>query len=68
MNKVLVLTAPAESYITADRNNFFPDFASLLAHLRTLEWVDADGNLSTEIENPVDLYYFFVEQEYCRPA
>lgn len=68
MNKVIVFTAPAQSYMTTDCHKFFADFQDLITHLRTLECVDADGNLSTEIENPVDLYYFFVEQEYCRPA
>jgi hypothetical protein len=68
MHKVFVLRAPAQSYMTTDGHKYFAEFEDLITHLRTLKWVDAEGNLSTEIENPVDLYYFFLEQEYCRPV
>lgn len=66
MNRVFVLHAPAQSYMTTDCKKFFAEFADLIAHLRTLEWVDADGNLSSEISDPIDLFEFFLGQEYCK--
>jgi hypothetical protein len=51
-----------EGYVCQD--NTYKYVSDLLVHLRELEWEDADGNLSTDIEDDEELLEFFFNQDY----
>jgi hypothetical protein len=52
-----------EGYVFGDGELCFAEKEDLIKHLRTLEWEDADGNLSQDIENDDDLLEYFYNEE-----
>ncbi len=53
-----------DGYCIGDGEMYIEKESDLIAHLRSLEWEDADGNLSTDIEPDEDLLEFFYNEEY----
>lgn len=48
-----------EGYVVGDGEMYFSTIEHLLEHLRTLEWVDCNGKLSTECTSDAELLDFF---------
>jgi hypothetical protein len=53
-----------EGYCIGDGEMYIEKESDMIAHLRSLDWVDADGNLSTDIESDEELLEFFYNEEY----
>jgi len=54
-----------EGYVFGDGELCFAEREDLIRHLKTLDWEDADGNLSQDVENDDDLLeYFYNEDMY----
>ena len=53
-----------EGYCIGDGEMYIRDEQDMVAHLRSLEWKDADGNMSTDIESDEDLLEYFYNEEY----
>lgn len=53
-----------EGYCIGDGEMYIRDEEDMVSHLRSLEWKDADGNLSTDIESDEDLLEYFYNEEY----
>jgi hypothetical protein len=54
-----------EGYVFGDGELCFAEREDLIRHLKTLDWENADGNLSQDIENDDDLLeYFYNEDMY----
>jgi hypothetical protein len=52
-----------EGYVFGDGEMYFSTAEHLLAHLRTIEWVDCNGKLSTNCTNGAELLDFFYNEE-----
>jgi len=53
-----------EGYVVGDGELYFVEVTDLLIHLRTLDWVDADGKRSLDIDDDDELLLFFYREEY----
>lgn len=53
-----------EGYVVSDGMLYFSTREYLLEHLRSLEYVDSNGKLSTDITNDNDLLDFFYNDDY----
>jgi hypothetical protein len=53
-----------EGYVCGDGELYFVEVTDLLIHLRTLDWVDADGKRSLDIDDDDELLDFFYREEY----
>jgi len=52
-----------EGYVFGDGELYFAEKEDLINHLRTLEWEDADGNLSQDLTNDEDILEFFYNED-----
>ena len=52
-----------EGYVFGDGELYFAEKEDLIKHLRTLEWEDADGNLSQDLTNEEDILEFFYNED-----
>jgi hypothetical protein len=52
-----------EGYCFGDGELYFSTREHLLAHLRTIEWEDSNGDLSTDITDDEELLGFFYDEE-----
>jgi hypothetical protein len=52
-----------EGYVFGDGELYFSTREHLLAHLRTIEWEDCNGNLSTDCNGDEELLEFFYNEE-----
>jgi hypothetical protein len=53
-----------EGYVVGDGELYFSSKDDLLSHLIELEWVDCNGNNSTDCKTNEDLLEFFYNEEY----
>ena len=53
-----------EGYVVGDGEMYFAEKTDLLIHLMSLNWVDADGNSSVDIDDDDELMEFFYREEY----
>ena len=53
-----------EGYVVQDQDLIFETEEGLLKHLRTLNWIDADGNRSQEVEDDDELLEYFYNEDY----
>lgn len=53
-----------EGYVFGDGELYFAEREDLIKHLRTLDWVDCNGNRSTDIKDEEDLLEFFYNEDY----
>ena len=52
-----------EGYVFGDGEMYFAEKEDLIKHLRTLDWEDADGNLSQDLTNDEDILEFFYNDD-----
>lgn len=52
-----------EGFCFGDGEMYFSTREHLLEHLRTIEWVDCNGNLSTDCNGDEELLDFFFDEE-----
>lgn len=53
-----------EGYVCGDCEFYFAEQSDLIAHLRTLNWEDCDGNSSLDVVEDDDLMEFFYNEDY----
>jgi len=53
-----------EGYVVGDGEVYFAEKTDLLIHLMSLNWVDAYGKRSTDINDDDELMEFFYNEEY----
>lgn len=51
-------------YVIDEGRLYFADKCDLLVHLKSTNWVDADGNRSFDIKDDNELLDFFYREEY----
>ena len=53
-----------QGYVVGNDELYFEEQSDLLIHLYQIDWVDADGKRSTDIDDDDELMEFFYKEEY----
>lgn len=53
-----------QGYVCNDGEFYFAEQSDLITHLRTLNWVDINGNNSLDVVDDDDLMEFFYNEDY----
>lgn len=53
-----------EGFCIGEGEMYIKHESDLIAHLRTLDWEDSEGNLSTAIESDEELKEYFYAEDY----